>query len=81
MLTLRLDFHIGRVECVTCHLPERKERGGGVKKAEVEEEEDGELVGRRRVIGIEAVREFDEGLGELCIEKTSLSMKHSGAGR
>ena len=31
MATLRLDFHIGRVEWVTCQVPWRKEGGGGSK--------------------------------------------------
>lgn len=30
MRTLRALRHIGRVECVTCHVRRRKERGGGV---------------------------------------------------
>ena len=25
MVTLRFDFHMGRVECVTCHVPESQE--------------------------------------------------------
>jgi len=24
-VTLRFDFHMGRVECVTCHVPESQE--------------------------------------------------------
>ena len=31
MVTLRLDFHMGRVECVTCHVPESQSVVGGVK--------------------------------------------------
>lgn len=31
MVTFRLDFHIGRVECVTCHVPESQYVVGGVK--------------------------------------------------
>lgn len=30
-MTLRLDFHIGRVECVTCQVPESQVGVGGVK--------------------------------------------------
>ena len=33
METLRLDFHMGRVECVTCHVPCSHSREGGVKEA------------------------------------------------
>ena len=55
MLTLRFDFHIGRVEWVTCHLPSRKDRGGGSKE-EIEEVGEEEVVGDRRVTGIKAVR-------------------------
>jgi ferredoxin len=36
MATLRAFLHIGRVECVTCHVPVTKERGG----AKSEEDED-----------------------------------------
>lgn len=31
MVTLRLDFHMGRVECVTCHVPESQSVVGGVQ--------------------------------------------------
>lgn len=31
MVTLRLDFHMGRVECVTCHVPVSQSVVGGVK--------------------------------------------------
>ena len=31
METLRLDFHMGRVECVTCHVPVSQSVVGGVK--------------------------------------------------
>lgn len=31
MTTLRFDFHMGSVLCVTCHGPERKSVGGAVK--------------------------------------------------
>ena len=31
IVTLRFDFHIGKVECVTCHVPWRKETEGTVK--------------------------------------------------
>ena len=55
MLTLRFDFHIGRVECVTCHLPSRKERGGGSKEEVVGEMGYGEVVGDRRVTGMRVV--------------------------
>lgn len=32
MVTLRLERHMGRVECVMCQVPVRKVRGGGVKR-------------------------------------------------
>ena len=31
MVTLRLDFHMGRVEFVTCHVPESQSVVGGVQ--------------------------------------------------
>ena len=31
MLTLRLFFHSGRLECVTCHVPVRKSLVGGMR--------------------------------------------------
>jgi hypothetical protein len=34
MVTLRLERHMGRVECVMCQVPVRKVRGGGVKVGE-----------------------------------------------
>lgn len=30
IVTLRFDFHIGRVECVTCHVPESQAGVGGL---------------------------------------------------
>ena len=30
MVTLRLDFHMGSVECVTCHVPDSQSVVGGV---------------------------------------------------
>lgn len=50
MLTFRLDFHIGRVECVTCHVPVRKEGEGAVKVGGWARWE--EVVGGRREMGI-----------------------------
>ena len=44
MVTLRLDFHMGRVECVTCHVPESQSVDGGVKAGWGRLE----VVGRRR---------------------------------
>ncbi len=44
---LRLDFHIGRVECVTCHVPESQVGGGGVKEGGCGR---GVVVGGRREI-------------------------------
>ena len=46
--TLRLDFHIGRVECVTCHVPDSHSGEGGVKEGGCGW--CGEVVGRRREI-------------------------------
>lgn len=52
METLRLDFHIGRVECVTCHVPARKDGEGGVKGKEVGWGRWVEVVGwRREIVG------------------------------
>ena len=31
IVTLRLDFHMGSVECVTCHVPKSQSMDGGVK--------------------------------------------------
>jgi hypothetical protein len=57
MTTLRLDFHIGRVEWVTCQVPERNARGGDVKVVGLGELEAGELEGGRkqRGAGVEIV--------------------------
>jgi len=44
---LRLDFHIGRVECVTCHVPESQVGGGRVKEGGCGR---GVVVGGRREI-------------------------------
>ena len=49
MRTFRLDFHIGRVECVTCHVPSSHVFWGGVK--EVVEDDEDEVEGGRIVMG------------------------------
>jgi len=51
MTTLRLDFHIGRVEWVTCQVPERNARGGDVKAVGLAELEAWKLDGRRKQRG------------------------------
>lgn len=52
--TLRFLRHIGRVECVTCQVPWRKERGGVVKGWGVgwDEVEGGERVGGTRIVRV-----------------------------
>jgi len=54
MVTLRLERHMGRVECVMCQVPVRKVRGGWVKVGEggeVETEVEVRRVGgRMRVV-------------------------------
>lgn len=50
MHTLRLDFHMGSVECVTCQVPLRKDKGGAVNVLVVEEGRVDEVVGARSVI-------------------------------
>lgn len=47
MRTLRFFFHIGRVECVTFHVPLSQVRVGGVMEAE---DSDLRLEGERRVV-------------------------------
>jgi len=47
MVTLRFEDHIGRVEWVTCHVPESQSVVGGVKLLGVGR---GDVVGGRRVI-------------------------------
>ncbi len=47
MVTLRFEDHIGRVEWVTCHVPESQSVVGGVKLLVVGR---GDVVGGRRVI-------------------------------
>lgn len=50
MVTLRLEDHIGRVEWVTCHVPESQSVVGGVKLLVVAVVGRGDVVGGRRVI-------------------------------
>ena len=61
--TLRFLRHIGRVECVTCQVPWRKERGGAVKVWGVGwvEVEGGERVG-----GVRMVRGWGWGVVIVC---------------
>ena len=49
MMTLRLDFHMGSVECVTCHVPCRKSGFGGVQGETILA---GEEEGGRQVRGL-----------------------------
>ena len=48
-MTLRLDFHMGRVEWVTCHVPASWVGVGGVKEGGVGTEV--VVGGRRRMVG------------------------------
>ena len=48
MVTFRLLFHIGSVECVTCHVPCRKATLGGMKVCVAS----GDVVGARKVSGV-----------------------------
>jgi len=66
MVTLRLERHMGRVECVMCQVPVRKVRGGGRKGdegGEVEEEVEVRRVGGwMRGAGIGGAIVVDEGV-------------------
>lgn len=50
MRTFRDFFHMGSVECVTDHVPERKESGGAEMVAVALSEEDARVDGVRSVI-------------------------------
>lgn len=48
IVTFRLDFHMGRVECVTCHVPDSQDVVGGVNAGWGR----AEVVGGRRLVEI-----------------------------
>jgi len=54
---------MGRVECVTCQVPERKVRGGGVKGGRGVEVDEGVRVVGGRIRGVGEGIEVDGGAG------------------